>query len=121
MICTRRLVFKLIGTDDEEAGAVWRALSAEDQRSNTEARKILVAWALNQAGSAVRKSRIVSVTTYEDPAIDGPVSLEVAMEGATEAELDSRDRSLFTMLERRREIIDAMLAKSRWPASRPGG
>jgi hypothetical protein len=90
-------------------------------KPDTEARKILATWALKQVGSAVRKSRIVSVTASEDSAIEGPVSLEADMEGATEAELDSRDRSLFTMLKQRREIIDAMLAKSRWLAARPGG
>jgi hypothetical protein len=46
----------------------------------------------------------------ENQAIDGPVAIEVGLEGLTEAGLDDGERALFTMLERRRSMVEKMFA-----------
>ena len=108
----RRFVYGLIGTEDEDAESVWRRMTVSQREMDAGAREFIAAWALKQAGGRVRTTRIVRVTTAGDLMIEGPVALELLLEGVTEAGLDHGDRVFFTMLLRRREWIDTMLTKA---------
>ena len=110
--CGRRLVYRLIGSEDEGARSLWRRMTVAEQRTDAQARKHLSAWALRQIGSTARTARIVWVAASEDRVIDGPVAVEIGLEGLTEAGLDLGDRVFFTMLERRRAFVGSMLAQS---------
>jgi hypothetical protein len=108
--CGRRIVYRLIGTEDEEASSIWHRMTAAQQSADIQVRGHLLAWALRELDRTVRTARIVWVSALGDQAIDGPVAIEVGLEGLTEAGLDHGERVFFTMLERRRSMVEKMLA-----------
>jgi hypothetical protein len=113
----RRFVYMLIGTNDDDAGNVWRRMTASQRERDADAREHLAAWALEQALATVGSLRICRVSAARDLVIKGPISVEVTVEGFSEGALHHADRIFFTMLLRRRELIDFVLAEAAAHAS----
>lgn len=83
-----------------------------ERKADAEIRKIVGAWALRQVGAKIRGCLIVSVVLMDDSSSEGPAGLEVVLEARSEAGIDYCDRSLFTMIEGRRDLLHAALARS---------
>jgi hypothetical protein len=110
MVQSKRLFYKL--TDEDEAGRARSGMPMPDRNANAEIRKIMGAWALRQVGAKIRGCLIVSVVLKDDASSEGPTGFEVVLEAPSEAGFDYCDRSLFTMVEGRRDLLHAALARS---------
>ena len=110
MVQSKRLFYKL--TDEDDAGKRPSGTPMPDLKAEAEIRKIMGAWALRQVGAKIRGCLIVSVVLIEDSSSEGPAGLEIVLEAQSEAGFDYCDRSLFTMIAGRRDLLHAALARS---------